>query len=113
MDLVRRIDRRAPDQVLQRHTHGQELRHHLGHAEHGEVSRVQIGRNGIGNKTLLDSRHGIAKPETSGPMANVKNHAPGAGLGQDRIELAVRQQDGKLLGEDVSVNVAGPHLLQI
>jgi len=44
-------------------------------------------------------------------VAKVKDHSAGTSLGQNRVDLAIRQQDGKLLGEDVSMYIARPHLL--
>ena len=45
-------------------------------------------------------------------MSNVKDHTARPRFGQDGIQLAVREQDGKLLREHVGVNIPRPHLLQ-
>src|SRR5260370_41723170 len=54
----------------------------------------------------------MAEPETAGAMPHIKNHASGTGVSDGWIELAVRKNNGKLLGEDVRVYVARPHFFQ-
>src|SRR5947209_11212924 len=73
---------------------------------------MQVRGHGVWYKALFDGRHSVAEPETPRPMADIENHSTGPCLGHDRIELAIRKNDGKLLGEHVRMNVTGPHLLQ-
>ena len=56
--------------------------------------------------------HGIAEPETAASMADVENDSTLARLRHDGIELSIGKKDGKLLRENVGVNVARPHLLE-
>ena len=73
---------------------------------------MEVRGDGIGNKALLYRGNGVAEPETARAMPHVKDDSALPRLGQDRIELAVREQDGKLLREHVRVNIPRPHLLQ-
>src|SRR5438552_13793927 len=73
---------------------------------------MQVRGHRIRYKTLFGGRHSVAEPETSRPMADIENHPTSPRLGHDRIELAIGENDGKLLREDVSMNVTRPHLLQ-
>src|SRR5579859_5104268 len=73
---------------------------------------MQISRDGIGNKSLLLGGRRIIKPEAAASMPDIKNDAAGTGLRQAGVEFAIGKNNGKLLSEDVSVNVAWPHFFQ-
>src|SRR5712691_6046199 len=73
---------------------------------------MQVSRDGIRNKSLLLSAHRIAKPEAAASMAHIKNDAAGASLLQGGIDFSIGKNNGKLLSEHVSVNVARSHLFQ-
>jgi len=112
MDFVGGIDGGTLDEFVERYTHGGEFRKDVVIAEDGEIFDVKVGGNGIGQETLFDSRNGVAEPEAAGAMADVENNATLASFEHDGIQLAVRKNDGKLLREDVGVNVAGPRLFE-
>jgi len=108
MNFVGGIDSGTLDEFAERHAHGGEFRKDIVIAEDGEILDVKVGGNGIGQEALFDSRNSIAEPEAAGAMADVENNAALAGFEHDGIQLAVRENNGKLLREDVGVNVAGP-----
>src|SRR5580765_971642 len=112
MDLLCRIDCRHANDILQRHSHGQEFRHHVVHAKNQVVVHVQIGRDGIRDEFLFRSRNCIPKPETASPMSHIEDHASCPGFCDGGIELAVGKDDRKLLRENVGVYVARPHFLE-
>src|SRR5207244_7865165 len=60
----------------------------------------------------LDGWHRVSEPEASGAMAEVEQDAPVAGLPEVVVQPAFRVDDRELLGEDVRVNITGPHMLQ-
>src|SRR6185369_7255808 len=59
-----------------------------------------------------DRRDRIAEPEATRPVSHVEDHSAGARLCHYGIYLAVGEDDGKLLREDMSMDVARPHLLE-
>ncbi len=111
-NLVRRIHRGTANDFVQRHTHRQEFGHYLRHAQHGVVEGMQIGRDRVWDEALPDRRNSIAEPEAPRPVADIENHSAGAGLRHDGIDLAIGENDGKLLREHVSMDIARPHLLE-
>ena len=102
----------AFDEIVERHAHSSKLGDDVGETKDGEISRVQIGRHGIGDETLLDRGHRIAEPETSRAVSDIENNTAVARFAEDGVQLAVREKDGKLLCEDVGVNVAGAGFLE-
>src|SRR5277367_4088597 len=112
MNLPGGIYRGPEDQLVQGNPHRAEFGNHFGHAEDCEIADVQIGGHGIGKEFLFDRGDGIAKPEAARSMANVENHATLASFVENRVDLAVRQKDWKLLRKNMRVNVAGPGLLK-
>src|SRR6202035_5617206 len=68
--------------------------------------------DGIWDKSLFLGWDSITKPETAASMPHIKNDAASMGLGEGGIELSVGKNNGKLLSEYVSVNVAWPHFLE-
>ena len=112
MNFVGGIHGGAFDEFVERNAHGAELRKDIVITEDGEISRVQVGGDGVGKKTLFDSGNCIAEPEAAGAMADVEDDAAFACFQENGIEFAIGKNDGELLGEDVGVNVAGPGLLE-
>jgi hypothetical protein len=112
MNFIGRIDGSTFDEFVERHAHRGEFRKNIVKADDGEIIDVQIGGNGIREKTLFDSRNGVAEPEASSTVANVENYSALAGFEKNGIELAIGKNDGKLLSENVGVNVSRPSLFE-
>jgi len=112
VDFLRGVYGGAFDEIVERHAHGAKFGDDVIETKDGEISRVQIGGHGIGDETLLDRGDRIAEPETSRAVTDIENHTAVARFGEDGIQLAVGKKDGKLLREDVGVNVAGAGFLE-
>src|SRR6266704_2255793 len=112
MNLMCRVNRGAADDIGQWYAHRQELRHHVIHTQDCVVAGMQIRGHGVGHEVLFCCGHGIAKPEAASTMADVENDSPLARFRHDWVDLAVGKDNGKLLSENMSVNVARPHLLE-
>ena len=78
-----------------------------------DAAVVKIGGDRIRLEALLDGRHRVAEPEACCAVAHVKDDDfLLARFHHDGVEFAVGKDDGKLLREDVGVNVTGPHMLE-
>src|SRR5882724_3827886 len=84
LDFPRWIPRRAENNVLDRQSKVQEFRHDVQHVLHSRVhaANVQVCRNGIGQKTLVDGGHRLIENETATTMSHVENDAAFLGFKQ-------------------------------
>src|SRR5438093_107452 len=107
------MPRRAQNHFIERHSHVEELRHHIQHVLHAGVhaADVQVSGNRIGNKTLLDCGNGLAKKQAATAVTNVEDDSALSGLEQILVDLTgvVEHRHGAEVG--VSVNIAWPQLL--
>ncbi len=90
MDFARRMPSGIRNHVFKRQTHRQELAHHVVHVFHAGVHtcRVNIGGNRVGQKSLLDGRHGDTPREASSTMTDVEDHTPLSRLKHRRVDVA-------------------------
>src|SRR5262245_10832490 len=93
---LRGIPCRCSDYLLQRHTHIQKLRHHVQLIFHPGIhtSSMQVGANGVWNKTTLERRDCLRETEASTTMTNIENETVLLRFDNERKNLSLRIEDG-------------------
>src|SRR5579864_2775998 len=114
LDLTRGIPRRARDHIVQRHPYIQKLGHDVQHVLHAGVHAgdVQVGRDRIRDKSLLDRRHCLPKQKTASAMSHIEDHAALPRFEQIRphFSAVIQHRDGVEIS--VRGNITGAELLR-
>ena len=106
-DDLGRAQGHTADHFRQRHAHVEEFGHRVLHADDRavDIPHVQVGGQGVGRKTAVEGRHGLAEPEAGGAVPQVEDHSLFAGREEKFVDFALRGKDGKLLRKNMGVDI--------
>src|SRR5215211_8543446 len=111
-DLPRRSDGRARDDLRQWYAHSEYLAHGRRHVDHRpvEIPGMEIGADRVGLESLCDRRRRVTEPEAGRAMPQVEDHPTLPRPEEVIVDSSPLVEHRELLGEDVSVDIAGPQL---
>src|SRR5215204_3944476 len=112
-----RIPGGTQNNVLQRHTHIQELGHHITHIFHATIHTfsMEVGADHIRPEALLHGRYCLPPRESPTAMPHIKNNSSLLSLENKRLNLPIvinnRFSHRRSKGERVRKNISRPEML--